>query len=135
MPSKKSTLARTHTAARHIIHSGKSYYKGDPITFGPETSDEDIQELLDNGTLQGLRAEELEREQIANEIGMKISGMSVDDQKKLFRLFDRKDLDALLAGEHREARIKEDADDARRANLEETAAKTGPDDEEATREV
>lgn len=132
---KKITLARAHVAARHIIHNGKSYYKGDLVTFSDEMSDEQIQELLDDGTLQGMKAEELERERIANEVGMKIMGMSVEDQKKLFKLFDRKDIDALLADEQKEARIKTDPEAARRANMAESADKTGPDDEDSTREV
>ncbi len=122
-------IKRTHVVARHLIHNGQQYVKGDSITFGPEISDAEIKELRNNGTLDGPRAEELLEERIFNERAMGVVGPTVEQERELWKTFVRMTPAQRAEVEKQQARIQETSEAARIANISEAGQRANADDE------
>jgi hypothetical protein len=127
-------IKRTHTVARNMIHGDMSgfqrqYTAGEEITFGAEMSDAAIKELVENGTLKGPKAAELEDERKFNEKAMGVVGPSATEEQQLWKTFTKLSPEERQEREKREARIQDTNDAARLANLADARDRTGPDDD------
>ncbi len=124
MPAKKSTqpetpAARTHMVTGNVLHNGKLYFDGDSITFGAETSEEDIEWLKSKGLLAGEAAEERKLAQAMAEAQSGIRGMTKEEQLKLWRSYIRQAPSDRLATEKADARQKDDTEATRIGAIEE----------------
>ena len=126
----KPPLEHTHIVARNLIHNGSQYLPGKTITFEDDVLDADIQELLDNGTLAGAKADELAKERDYMERLTNTHGPTDEEMAALWKQFNRQPVAARVDAEKREARIKETSEGARMANIDESRARKGPPEED-----
>lgn len=122
-------LPRTHLVTGNILHadslSGNQpvlLTRGQSVTFGPEIDDDHIQSLIDAGVLDGPKAREVLRALAITEASEEMQGMTKDQLFDVWKGYLRQSRNAIVKVESAEARIKEDSNAARMANIEESAA-------------
>ena len=126
----KPPVERVHKVARTLIYNGQQYLAESPITFGVDMTDEQIEELVEDGTLAGPRAEELDDLRKFSEKVTGTHGPSLDETAKLWQQFNRLTPEQRIASEKRESRIKEDSLGAKLANIDDARAEADADEEE-----
>lgn len=109
---------RTYRVTGNILCDNDMYFSGDEITFGPHVKDSTIEQLKQDGNLEGPRAKEIERKRIMSQMDSGIEGMEPEELEKLWHQFLTETQEQRLAKEKAEARIKEDVTGAMKANKE-----------------
>lgn len=120
---------RTFRVTGRLLYNHKLYQgpgdtnpDGDTITFGPEVSDAQIQEWKELGHLGGKHAVAMQRKAAAVEEQTGLTGMSNEEEAKLWSVVTRAKEATLLAREKAEAGKPETTEGQRKANIDEVLA-------------
>lgn len=103
----------------NILHNGEFYTPGMEIIFDPEHEDQ-IQSLMDIGVLEGPVAREQAKLRTIQEAQTGLAAMSDEEHAKLWQQYVRMNAQERATRERQEARIKEDSNAARMANIRES---------------
>lgn len=110
---------KTFIVTGNILHNHQLYQPGDSITFDTAVdSEETIAELKRAGNLGGKEGRALERKRILAEEASGVTGMTDQQMSRLWQSTTGMSAQQLRAHERDEARVKETAEGARRANVD-----------------
>lgn len=112
---------RTHLVAGRVLYGAKLYVAGETVAFGDDVTDETIQDLINNGNLDGEVARKHAMQRFKLEMDTGMHAMSEDDLQKMWRGYLRMTTAERKQREAIESRTKDDLRSVKLANADDPA--------------